>query len=108
MKESAPSANLLKNGKEGVMINKDTVTGFGMGFLAGAAIGVALGFLFAPRPGRETRELIREKAEDWRERVEDWMERMEEKIEERVEERVEAVKKGRADKARKAVERQAG
>ncbi|MBK9176902.1 MAG: YtxH domain-containing protein [Flavobacteriales bacterium] len=34
------------------------------GFLAGAAVGAALGVLFAPRSGKETRERIANKAKD--------------------------------------------
>jgi gas vesicle protein len=35
----------------------------------GAALGLAIGFLFAPQSGKETRELLREKAEAARERA---------------------------------------
>jgi gas vesicle protein len=38
-------------------------------FLAGLGIGAAVGVLYAPRPGRETRESILEKAEESREFV---------------------------------------
>jgi gas vesicle protein len=38
-------------------------------FLAGAAIGAAVALLYAPQPGRETREAIRRRALDERERL---------------------------------------
>lgn len=38
-------------------------------FLAGAAIGAAVAFLYAPQPGHETREAIRRRALDERERL---------------------------------------
>jgi len=45
------------------MADREGASGFGIGLLVGAAIGLAIGFLFAPRPGVETRQLLREKAE---------------------------------------------
>ncbi len=39
----------------------DRNAGIGL-FLAGAAMGAALGLLFAPRPGKETRQMISERA----------------------------------------------
>jgi len=45
------------------MAEKDTGTSFAIGFILGAAVGVAIGFLYAPKPGRETRALLKEKAE---------------------------------------------
>ncbi len=44
------------------MAEKDSGTSFIIGFLLGAVAGAAIGFLYAPKPGRETRELIKEKA----------------------------------------------
>jgi gas vesicle protein len=37
----------------------------------GLAVGAALGFLFAPRSGKETRELVKDKAADVSETVKD-------------------------------------
>lgn len=51
------------------------------GLIAGAAIGVAIGLLYAPRPGRETREMIRQKAEDIRCQAEGLREDLKEKAE---------------------------
>jgi len=48
------------------MADKDTGagtgTGFAIGLSLGAIIGLAFGVLYAPRPGKETRELLRGKA----------------------------------------------
>ena len=46
------------------MDNKDSGPGFGIGLILGLVVGVALGFLFAPQSGKETRELVKDKAED--------------------------------------------
>lgn len=45
------------------MDNKET-GGFFAGIVVGAMIGVALGFLFAPRAGAETRDVLRKKASE--------------------------------------------
>lgn len=45
-------------------MNKDHAIGVGIGLLAGAAIGGIIALLYAPRPGKETRELIKDKATD--------------------------------------------
>jgi gas vesicle protein len=52
------------------MSDKDTGS-FAIGFLIGAIAGVAIGFLYAPKSGRETRALLKEKAEDFREKAEE-------------------------------------
>ena len=44
------------------MMTRDGAAGFGLGILVGAALGAAIGILYAPRPGREMRALIKEKA----------------------------------------------
>ena len=46
------------------MDNKDSGPGFGIGLILGLVVGAALGFLFAPQSGKETRELVKDKAED--------------------------------------------
>jgi gas vesicle protein len=51
------------------MADGDRGSGFAIGLIVGAALGLAIGFLFAPRPGEETRQLLREKAETARERA---------------------------------------
>ena len=44
------------------MAEKDNGSSFAIGFLLGAIAGVAIGFLYAPKPGKETRTLLKEKA----------------------------------------------
>ena len=51
------------------MSEKDTGFSFTVGFILGAVAGVAIGFLYAPNPGKETRALLKEKAEEAREKV---------------------------------------
>ncbi len=46
--------------------NKDTATGIGLGLAIGAVVGLAIGMLYAPRPGEETREILREKAGEYK------------------------------------------
>ena len=43
------------------MCDKDNASSCAICFLVGAAVGLAAGILYAPRPGRETREIIGEK-----------------------------------------------
>ncbi len=37
------------------MADNGKSNGFALGFLIGAVAGIAVGFLYAPKPGRETR-----------------------------------------------------
>jgi gas vesicle protein len=50
--------------KEEKMTNKDSIPEFGIGLILGMAIGAVLGFLVTPQSGKETRELVRDKASD--------------------------------------------
>ena len=52
------------------MVEKESAAGFGLGLLAGAIVGLAIGFLYAPRSGQETRAMLREKAENARGKAE--------------------------------------
>lgn len=48
------------------MSNGNSTASFGIGLVVGAAVGLALGFLYAPRTGKEMRAMIREKSgETW-------------------------------------------
>jgi len=42
-------------------MNKDKSIGLGIGILTGAVIGAAVALLFAPKSGKETRKLIKDK-----------------------------------------------
>ena len=46
------------------MSNRDSVPEFTIGFTLGVAFGLVVGFIFAPQRGRETRDLIKDKASD--------------------------------------------
>ena len=43
-------------------MNKDMAKGFGIGLLVGAVIGGVIALLYAPKTGKETRQLIKDKA----------------------------------------------
>ncbi len=51
------------------MSDRDTGSSFTIGFIIGAVAGVAIGFLYAPKAGRETRALLMEKAEEVKEKA---------------------------------------
>jgi gas vesicle protein len=51
------------------MSDKDTGSSFAIGFIVGAVVGVAVGFLYAPKAGKETRALLMEKAEEVKEKA---------------------------------------
>jgi gas vesicle protein len=46
-------------------MNKDNAIGFGVGLLAGAVIGGVIALLYAPKTGKETRQLIKDKTTDF-------------------------------------------
>ena len=58
------------------MTEKSSGTSFTAGVIIGAAIGLAVGFLYAPRPGVETRAMLKEKAEHVKEKAEEVAEKV--------------------------------
>jgi gas vesicle protein len=68
-----------KKEREVDMSEHDSGKSFAIGFLVGAALGAAIGILYAPHSGRETRAMIREKAEHAKERAEAVIEEAKEK-----------------------------
>jgi len=48
--------------KEGKIMNKDHAMGFGVGLLTGVVICGVIALLFAPQSGKETRQMIKDKA----------------------------------------------
>jgi gas vesicle protein len=44
------------------MAEKDGGSNFLIGFIIGAIAGLAIGFLYAPKAGKETRAILKEKA----------------------------------------------
>jgi len=60
------------------MSDKDTGSTFAVGFVIGAVVGVAIGMLYAPKAGKETRALLREKAEEVKEKAEEVTEKAKE------------------------------
>ena len=78
------------------MSDRDSGPSFTIGFLIGAAVGVAIGFLYAPQPGKETREMLKEKAEKAAEKAKEAAEKAKEAAlaaERRVEEKLHGKKK---------------
>ncbi|OGO30069.1 MAG: hypothetical protein A2Z29_06570 [Chloroflexi bacterium RBG_16_56_11] len=48
------------------MSDRDSGSSFLIGFILGAVAGVAVGFLYAPKSGKETRALLKEKIGEMR------------------------------------------
>lgn len=74
-----------------------------LAFIMGAAIGGGIALLTAPRSGQETRDKVRDMADDVRRRVNELVEEAEEKIKETIDEGREVLNE-KADLVRSAVE----
>ena len=46
------------------LVNRDEAIGFGVGILTGAVIGGIVALLYAPKTGKDTRQIIKDKAVD--------------------------------------------
>jgi gas vesicle protein len=57
------------------MADRDSGNSFLIGFILGAVAGVAVGFLYAPKAGKETRTLLKEKAGELKEKASEMISR---------------------------------
>jgi gas vesicle protein len=57
------------------MPDRDSGNSFLIGFILGAVAGVAVGFLYAPKAGKETRTLLKEKAGELKEKASEMISR---------------------------------
>ncbi len=51
------------------MAEKEGGSSFLIGFIIGAVAGVAIGFLYAPKAGKETRAILKEKAGQFKDKA---------------------------------------
>ena len=85
------------------MSDSSSGSSFFTGFLMGAVAGAVLGILFAPRPGRETRDLWRDRLGDTKLRAMDVVDEIRDEVEvvkEKAQSTIESRKpgEGKADK----------
>ena len=64
------------------MSSKDAFAGIGVGIVIGTVIGLVAGMLYAPRPGEETREILKEKTDDFKHKAVEAIEQGKEKAKE--------------------------
>lgn len=77
--------------------------GYALGLVAVAAVGVAVGMLFAPKSGKETREDIKEKVTDSIETIKDKAQKVKEKLEKNEEDDSEETEKSSEEKPKSKV-----
>lgn len=61
------------------MSSKDTFAGIGLGMAIGALVGLAVGMLYAPHTGEETRQILKEKTGEFKHKAVDVIEHGKEK-----------------------------
>ena len=64
------------------MSSKDAFAGISLGIVIGAIIGMAAGMLYAPRPGEETRLILKEKTDDFKHKAAEAIDQGKEKAKE--------------------------
>lgn len=53
------------------MSDRESGSSFFIGFLVGVIAGAAIGILYAPKPGKETRAMLKEKAGEFKDKASD-------------------------------------
>jgi gas vesicle protein len=66
---------------------------FALGALIGAAAGVAIGILFAPRSGKETRNMLGDKAKEYTEKSKEVLEKSKEVAKEKIKATADSISK---------------
>lgn len=64
------------------MGEKEGGSSFFIGFLVGVLAGTAIGILYAPKPGKETRAMLKEKTTEFKDKATDMFSRVNKKDEE--------------------------
>ncbi len=64
------------------MGEREGSSSFFIGFLVGVLAGAAIGILYAPKPGKETRAMLKEKATEFKDKASDMLSRVTKKDEE--------------------------
>ena len=64
LSDKEPISRASTEETEAKISSSDSGSRFGIGLVLGLAVGAVLGFLFAPRSGKETRYFLKDKASD--------------------------------------------
>lgn len=75
-------------------MSRDTGTGFFTGLMIGAVIGLAVGFLYAPQPGVETRRVVKDKLSTVKENASRAAARIRQRVQQRMAEEQESTGEG--------------